>query len=486
MGAGAAATAGLAHPAMAATGTGDRGWRRGFETLRDEVRIGRLPVEGRIPPWLAGTLVRNGPARFEVGDRRFNHWFDGLGMLHAFTLSRGQVGYANRYLRSSAYRAARDEGIIRYSEFATDPCRAIFNGAQATFSLPKVANANVHVTRIARHFVALTEVGLPVRFDPRTLRTLGVLGADPPLGQIETVHPHRVGGARIFYDIPLVPPARYQVKVAHGARTPRLLATIPRAEPAYMHSFAMTERYAILSEAPFVVDPMKIISDWEPFIRNYRWEPSRGASFWVVEKRTGRVTRLEADPFFTFHHVNAFEQGGKLHVDMCGYDDPDVIDALYLDRLRGRRRPAPLAELRRYELDLDRGRVRMRPLAEPTLELPRINYGRANGRPYRYAYGIGMRDHRRSGYVDQLVKVDVREGRARIWRERGCYPGEAVFVPAPGARREDDGVALSVVLDAPRGRSFLLVLDARSFTEMARAEVPHHIPFGFHGEVFRT
>ena len=47
-------------------------------------------------------------------------------------------------------------------------------------------------------------------------------------------------------------------------------------------------------------------------------------------------------------------------------------------------------------------------------------------------------------------------------------------------------MALSVVLDTRRRRSFLLVLDARSFTEIARAEVPHHIPYGFHGELFPT
>ena len=47
------------------------------------------------------------------------------------------------------------------------------------------------------------------------------------------------------------------------------------------------------------------------------------------------------------------------------------------------------------------------------------------------------------------------------------------------------GVVLSVVLDANAGRSFLLVLDAGSFEELARAEAPHHIPFGFHGQYFR-
>ena len=66
----------------------------------------------------------------------------------------------------------------------------------------------------------------------------------------------------------------------------------------------------------------------------------------------------------------------------------------------------------------------------------------------------------------------------------GCYPGEPVFVAARDAREEDDGLILSEVLDAQEGRSFLLVLDALTWEERARAEVPHHIPFGFRGNFF--
>jgi carlactone synthase/all-trans-10'-apo-beta-carotenal 13,14-cleaving dioxygenase len=48
------------------------------------------------------------------------------------------------------------------------------------------------------------------------------------------------------------------------------------------------------------------------------------------------------------------------------------------------------------------------------------------------------------------------------------------------AQAEDDGVVLSLVADAAGG-SFLLVLDAGSFTELARAQLPHGVPYGFHG-----
>lgn len=32
----------------------------------------------------------------------------------------------------------------------------------------------------------------------------------------------------------------------------------------------------------------------------------------------------EADPFFTFHHVNAYEEDGQIVVDVAAYDRGDV------------------------------------------------------------------------------------------------------------------------------------------------------------------
>jgi carotenoid cleavage dioxygenase-like enzyme len=106
---------------------------------------------------------------------------------------------------------------------------------------------------------------------------------------------------------------------------------------------------------------------------------------------------------------------------------------------------------------------------------------RCNERPYRYVWGVGIR----SGWLGTIVKGDLVGGSAGMWERDGCFPGEPVFVARPGAEDEDDGVLLSVVLDSRSERSFLLVLDARSLEELARAEVPHHIPFGFHGQFAR-
>jgi beta,beta-carotene 9',10'-dioxygenase len=61
-----------------------------------------------------------------------------------------------------------------------------------------------------------------------------------------------------------------------------------------------------------------------------------------------------------------------------------------------------------------------------------------------------------------------------------------VFVAAPDSQAENEGVLLSVVFNARRGTSFMLVLDAQTLGEVARADVPHHIPFGFHGQFTRS
>jgi carotenoid cleavage dioxygenase-like enzyme len=57
----------------------------GFRSLTREVAEPvPLPVCGELPPWLRGTLLRTGPSKFEVGEQSYNHWFDGLAMLHRF------------------------------------------------------------------------------------------------------------------------------------------------------------------------------------------------------------------------------------------------------------------------------------------------------------------------------------------------------------------------------------------------------------------
>jgi carotenoid cleavage dioxygenase-like enzyme len=457
----------------------------GFRSLDDERVVDELPLHGELPVWLAGSLLRTGPARWEVGEQRLRHWFDGLAMLHRFTIGAGRVSYANRYLETRSYRAARERGRIAYGEFATDPCRSLWGRVQSLFSPAITDNANVNVAKLGERFIAMTESPLPVQFDERTLAAAGVAPYQAP-GELSIAHPHldRASGAMLSYAAKLGPRSSYRFFAVDAASAqPRVLASLPVAEPAYMHSFGLTERWFVLAEFPLLVNPLRLALANRPYIENYRWKPQRGTRFTLVDRRSGAATGpFETDPCFAFHHVNAFEDDDKVVVDLCAYPDATIIEDLYLDRLRAGK-PVTRPTLVRFRLGtVDRSVSRER-LCEGGLELPRINYRRCNERPYRYAWG---NDAGEGGWLERIVKVDTAERSTRSWSQPGAYPGEPVFVARPRSEEEDDGVLLSVVLDAERDASFLLVLDAASLEELARAAVPHHIPFGFHGQFTRA
>jgi beta,beta-carotene 9',10'-dioxygenase len=464
-----------------------RQFASGFTTLAEEVTCDRLPVQGVVPAWLAGSLLRTGPAQFEVGGRKFRHWFDGLAMLHRFSFENGDVSYSNRYLQSPAYTKASETGKISYAEFATDPCRSIFKRVTSAFTpLGPGGNGNVNISKIGDYFVALTESPLPVEFDLETLKTLGVMHHDDGLaGQHCTPHPHYDAvrgmginsitnfGAKSSYNI-------YSIKDGETRRT--AIGSIAVQQPGYIHSFGITERYIILVEFPLVVNPLNMLMSGKPFIENFQWKPELGTRFTLVSKDSGEVVKtFESEAFFAFHHINAFERDGEVVVDIATLSDNKIIDALYLDKLLEPYASVPPSTFTRFTLPLNGGSISSEVISDEAFELPRINYERNNGRDYQFAYGVGINKEHGDDFLNQLVKVDVRARRTWTWFEEGSYPGEPVLVAAPGAIGEDDGVVLSVVLDGGRGNSFLLVLDAQTFEEVARVEVPHHIPFGFHG-----
>jgi carotenoid cleavage dioxygenase-like enzyme len=463
-------------------------YKQGLTTLEGEFQIDHLSVNGQLPPWLSGSLVRNGPGRFEVGTQQYHHWFDGLSMLHRFAFKNGAVSYANKYLQSRDYREAMDKGQITVSGFATDPGRSIFRRFFSMFAPGTIENGNVNLAQVADSYIAMTEVPLSMEFDPQTLKTLGVFDYDGDKlpGVLTTAHPHFDSKSQslVNYMTEMGRKSKYNVyRIPAGQKRRELIGAMPIQEPAYMHSFGMTENFVVLVEFPLVMNPLRLLIRNKPFIENLEWKPERGTRLIALNKRDGTIKTWMGQAFFAFHHVNAFEQNGDLVLDIAAYNDTGLIDAFYLERLRAGG-PIPTAQFRRYRLPANGSNAKYEVLVSDSIELPRLNYKHSNAKDYRFAYGVSNRPDRPGDFYNQLVKVDVRERTAKVWLAEGCYVGEPVFAAAPKAAAEDDGVIFCVVLNAITGTSFLLVLDAHSFIEIARAEVPHHIPFGFHGQYF--
>jgi beta,beta-carotene 9',10'-dioxygenase len=464
-------------------------FKGGLETQSHEIAVEELAVEGNIPQWLVGSLIRNTPAQFEIGAQSYRHWFDGLAMLYSFTFENGRVSYRNRFVESKAHRENNETGEIKFSEFGTNPSETLFSRLFDIFQKHHPGgNTNVNVARFGGRFVALTEVPPAMVFDLHTLETIGTYDYEKTDAQISTAHPHFdfTRNLGITYAAKIGRSSEYRFYNLNGTKLD-LLATIPTQKLGYIHTFGMTEHYLLLAECALKMsNVLAMVVIGKPFIENFEWLPEEGSRFIVVDKTSGEiVSEVETEAFFAFHHINAFERDGEIVADLAAYPDTKIIQQFYLDALRADGASIASGEFRRYRIPLSgSGRATYELVTAENIEFPRINYEQSNGKDYRCAFGASIQQGT-TGFYNQLTKFDVTTGAVEKWYEADCYPGEPVFVAAPEASTEDTGAVLSVVFDSQRDISFLLVLDGQSFGEIARVRLPQHIPFGFHGQFFK-
>ena len=464
----------------------DTAFVAGFRSLEEELTDNHLPLDGSIPPWLSGKLLRNGPGAFEGGGERMAHWFDGLSMLRKYTFADGEVRYSNRFLRTESYDAAMAGNLS--GQFATDErgLEKVLGWLRRLGPPEPTDNANVHVARLNGEFVALTEVPRWVRFDDETLATPGeFVFQDLETHHMITAHlvddPHR--GEHVGHALTFGRTHEYRLfRIPQGTKRREEIAAIPADDPAYVHSVGVSEDHVVLVETPLRIDILQAVSPFsEGLFEMLEWHPDRETTVYVVSRDTGNVvTQTTAAPFFTFHTVNAFDDSGDVVVDLIAFEDEQIVNALALDGLAERGfEDVPPGRLVRYRVSPD-GSLTSEQLYDGGIELPTVPR-QVTTRPYRYAYGQSTDREGTNG----LVKIDTERGTAREFWERNLYIEEPCMVQHPDAEAEDNGVVLAPALDVAAEQSLLLCFDATTLSELGRARVPHAIPFGFHGRFFR-
>ena len=190
----------------------------------------------------------------------------------------------------------------------------------------------------------------------------------------------------------------------------------------------------------------------------------------------------EVAPFFTFHHINAYDTGEKLFVDLISLPDSSHMKSFYLHQIRDHKNiEFPQGNITRLTLDLTSSNAQSGTLSALQIEMPRINADYA-GKPYRYIYGLNSSDE--YNYYDRIIKIDLTTDTLTGWHQDHCYVSEAVFVPRPNGHAEDDGVLLATILDTKSGTSSLIILSGSNMQLLARIKLPHHIPFTTHSNYF--
>ncbi|MBW4624231.1 MAG: carotenoid oxygenase family protein [Brasilonema octagenarum HA4186-MV1] len=441
-----------------------------FAPIREEISTNSLKVIGELPHDLSGMFVRNGPNPQwkPIGEY---HWFDGDGMLHGVRIINGKAAYRNRYVRTKAWKIENEAGKAVWSGFLEPPQMDNPHGLSKN-------TANTALVWHAGQLLALWEGGAPHAIKLPELKTLGEHTYNGKLVSPVTAHPKvdPVTGEMMFFGYSFAPPyLQYSVVSPQG----ELLQTEPIDIPTgvMMHDFAITEDYTIFMDLPLTFN-MERQKRGEPMMKFEHDKPSR---FGIVPRygNNSNIVWFETPACYVFHTLNAYEEGDEVVLIACRMNSTTVLDVPQDTHVDSQ---GDIPRLHRWRFNLKTGKVSEEMLDDVPSEFPRVNENFL-GQKTRYGYTAKMAKSSMPVF-DGLIKYDLNSGKSETHEfGKGRYGGEAVFVPRPNAKAEDDGWLVTYVYDTVEETSEFVVVSAEDITDepIARVMIPQRIPYGFHG-----
>ncbi|XP_030562908.1 carotenoid isomerooxygenase [Drosophila novamexicana] len=309
-------------------------------------------ASGHIPGWLNGSLLRNGPGSWQVGDMTFGHLFDCSALLHRFAIKNGRVTYQTRFVDTQTLQKNRAARRIVVTEFGTaavpDPCHSIFDKFGAIFKPDSgTDNSMISIYPFGDEYYTFAETPFMHRINPCTLATEGRICTTDFVGVINhTSHPHILPSGTVYnlgtsmtksgptYSIICFPNGRHMFEDAH------VVATLPcrwKLHPGYMHTFGLTEHYFVIVEQPLSVslpEYLKTQLSNQKLAACLKWYAEKPTLFHLIDRVTGKLVQsYESEAFFYLHIINAYEQDGHVVVDICSYRNPEMINCMYLEAI---------------------------------------------------------------------------------------------------------------------------------------------------------
>ena len=453
----------------------ERPWLNAFRSVdADRLPSLEMSLEGRVPKGLTGTLYRNGPTGLERRGVRYQHWFDGDGMVQAFRLTPEGITHQARKVRTDKYTEERKAGRFLYGgagSYVPNARRARDNNATNP--------ANIAVVPYDGRLLALWEAGSAHAIDPISLATQEAIDWSPETARLPfSAHPvvDRDGGLWNFGLAQWVGPSGmlvlYRIEPQKGLTR---VGRVPLPFRGYAHSFVATQTKLVLYLSPNVFDT----TGRADYVSQHRWRPELGGRILVVDKNDfSQFKWFDSPPGFVFHIASATEDNdGSIRFRACWNDDAAMMNKTMRDVMWGKESflPAPLATVQVSP----KGKVRMdrHDLAGEFPAVDRRPHA-AYGRRVYMAYQDG-----RSPWMNAVGACDTDTGRTTGYSfGPDTVVEEHLFVPRPGAG-PDVGWLVGTHFNAKTQRSGLAVFDAQRIEDGPKltASMARTMPLGFHG-----
>ncbi|MYD44575.1 MAG: hypothetical protein F4W90_11900 [Gammaproteobacteria bacterium] len=464
-------------------------WLRLYEGVHEEDTGYQLcEVEGTWPAGLVGSLYRNGPGRMERDGRRYQHWFDGDGLLQRWWIDgNGAVLHRARLIQTTKYLADERRNELSRVGFGTHSNDPI-PGPPGTEGLNV---ANISILPRADELWALWEGGAPWRINPQTLRTTGLLAlSDETSGLPFSAHP-RVESDGTVWNFGYFSPRNMMIiwRLRPGDIEPKIWLHL--TEPMSMpHDFLITKNHLVIPLPPL---HFELQEDMTTFLDAHVWHPELPVQVMVLDKNDpNKRFNVELPTQWIFHYANAWEdEQGAIRFEGPSFDNPNLMFDTFRAIMRGSTPSlAYTSQLTRYTVDTRRQTATQEAIGptDVSSEFPVIDQ-RLTGARYRWLTMLSQ-----NASASTQGKLGMFNGVSRINLDTGAVgsfqypteeaPEEHLFVPKPGSQSETDGWLLGTSLDYVNLRTHLNVFELEQALPkmVARATLPKLMPLGLHGK----
>jgi carotenoid cleavage dioxygenase-like enzyme len=259
---------------------------------------------------------------------------------------------------------------------------------------------------------------------------------------------------------------------------------IPLPYPCSLHDFGLSTQYAVFHISPHLLNVDQLRHEGRTTMQSLTWEPERGRQLLILNRTNGQLQA--AIPFgrgYCLHQINAFEENGRLTVDLVEYERPiydqyQIVPDLFTT--------VPPGKPVRLVVDAEQGKlIERRELAYSNAPDFPVVAPSAASRPSNDFWALGISATGRLGrkFFDQLVHASWSDGAGLdiYHAPPRCYvAGEPAFVANPADPKQ--GAIICPIFNAEERATTFAIFDAfavrRGPAATVRLRTPIHL--GFH------
>ena len=449
---------------------------RGFSG--QDVSCDNLAIEGKIPAELRGIFYRNGPGLFERNGQRYQHWFDGDGLVNQWRFTDKGVSHQARFVRTEKFVAEAEANDFLFPVFGSR-----IKAKRAMKNSDSVNTANTSVVKVGDKLLAMWEGGSAYELDPITLETRGAVVWKPELKAMPfSAHP-KVEADGTFWNFGTLMMGKtvlYHISAKGDLLRYHLIDAPPSA---MVHDFAVSQKHIIFLLAPITLD-QTMLRAGAGFGESMKWNNAGSTKVLIVDKADFTKQRiLELPPFMVFHFGNAWEENNVIRVDFVKSNNLNIMSDYMPKIMRGELTKSAASNAAFLKIDLNSGKLSME-TREEQLEFPRVDprFVAARNRYVFYPTFIGREDTRWG--FNAVMRLDVESGKTDTYSfGEDFHVEEHIVVGRPDGTKEGDGWLIGVGFDVQRQQTFATVFDALNLKAgpVAIARLPYWMPTCFHG-----